>query len=300
MPDTCLVLGGSGFLGREAVPQLAQSFRIVATSMHQTGDYLRKADIRDPGALAALVKETQPAVVVLLAAYRDPDFCEEHPVETARLNVSPSRTLVDILPARAKLLFVSTDYVFDGKHPPYGEDAPRHPLSVYGRTKMEAEDIVLSRRGSLVLRVPLLMGWTRDPRASGFFSQLIADVTSDQPVLLDDVLARYPVWTRDAGAAMRMLLERGERGVFHYSTPRRLTRYQAALDMAESLGRSAGHIQPSREVVPRKAVRPHDARLATRRWDELGLPAPHDFRAVAREFVDRFNLCVEIPRAHPL
>lgn len=290
MADACLVLGGSGFLGCEAVPELAKSFHVVATSMHQQGPAWRPVDIRDATALRRLVDDVQPAVVALLAAYRDPDYCEEHPEETRRLNVEPARTLAGVLPPAAKLLFVSTDYVFDGENPPSAEDAPRRPLNVYGQSKMEAEDIVLSRPGSIVLRVPLLMGWTSDPAGSGFFSQLTAEVMSGRPHMLDDVLARYPVWTRDAGAAMRGLFERDASGVFHYSTPRRLTRYRAALEMAELLGRPADHLQPSHEVVARKAVRPRDARLATARWDALGLAQPRDFREVARAFIAHFNL----------
>lgn len=288
MVDTCLVLGGSGFLGRETVPALARSYQVIATSMRQQGSGLRPVDIRDGTALVRLIDETKPRAVVLLAAYRDPDFCEAHPEETRRLNVEPARTLVNRLPSDTRLVFVSTDYVFDGEHPPYAEHAMRNPLSVYGRSKAEAEDMVLSRGGAVVIRVPLLMGWTDDPAASGFFSQLVKDVTAPEPVVLDDVLSRYPVWTRDMGEAIRSLLERGDEGVFHYSTTRRLTRYQAALEMASLMGRGAAHITPSRQVVPRKAVRPRDARLGIDRWLSTGRPPPTGFAGVARLFLDRY------------
>lgn len=292
MPEICLVLGGSGFLGREAVPALARSFKVVATSMRPRGDGSRIVDLRDADATMRLVEDIRPRYVVLLAAYRDPDFCEEHPGEAARLNVDPARTLVQCLSPDVRFLFVSTDYVFDGEHPPYRETSKRNPLSVYGRTKMAAEDIVLSRPGSLVVRVPLLMGWTDDPIASGFFSQLVADVTSPAPVVLDDVLARYPVWTRDMGEAMRVLLERDQEGVFHYSTTRRLTRYQAALEMAKLMARPASHITPSHEVVVRKAMRPRDAQLSIDRWRALGFPPPRDFCDVAREFLGVYRQAI--------
>jgi dTDP-4-dehydrorhamnose reductase len=290
MPETCLVLGGSGFLGREAVPVLAKSFNVVATSMRTAAPGLRQADIREEAALRSLIADVRPDCVALLAAYRDPDFCEANPEETRRLNVNPARALVDCLPPSTRLLFVSTDYVFDGEHPPYSESTARNPLSVYGRTKMEAEDIVLSRAGSVVVRVPLLMGWTEDPKASGFISHLVADVMSDKPLMLDDVLIRYPVWTRDMGEAMRLLLEKKMDGVFHYSTTRPLTRYRAAVEMAALMGRPADHLQPSREIVQRKAVRPRDARLAIDKWLSRGFSAPHDFREVAGEFVKKQSI----------
>jgi dTDP-4-dehydrorhamnose reductase len=286
----CLALGASGFLGREAVPELAKSFDVMATCMRPRPDGMRVVDMRDRDALAALIDEVQPAAVVAMAAYREPDFCEEHPEETRRLNTEPCRLLVEKLPPSTRLLFVSTDYVFDGDHPPYAEDAARHPVNVYGQSKKEAEDIVLSRPGSLVVRVPLLMGWTDDAATSGFFSQLVKDVTSEGTVVLDDVLARYPVWTRDMGAAMRMLLESEASGAFHYSTTRRLTRYVAACEMAELLGRSSEHLQPSHEVIPRAAKRPRDAQLGISKWLALEHPPPTDFREVAGLFVERFGL----------
>lgn len=290
MQRTCLALGASGFLGREAVPELAKSFEVIATSRRPRSGGMRAIDMRDRDALIALLDEVQPDAVVAMAAYREPDFCEENPVETRRLNTDPYRVLVEALPASTRLLFVSTDYVFDGDDPPYAEDAPRQPRNVYGQSKKEAEDIVLGRSGSLVVRVPLLMGWTDDPAASGFFTQLVKDARSEAPLLLDDVLARYPVWTRDMGAAMRTLLESEASGAFHYSTTRRLTRYQAALEMAGLLGCDAGNIQPSHNVIPRAAKRPHDAQLSIEKWLSLGYPPPTDFSTVASAFVERFDL----------
>ncbi|MGA1194655.1 MAG: SDR family oxidoreductase [Kiritimatiellia bacterium] len=290
MKPVCLALGASGFLGREAVPELAKSFAVVPTCMRPRPDGMRLVDMRDHDALAALIDEVQPDAVVAMAAYREPDFCETNPGETRRLNTEPCRVLVERLPSSTRLLYVSTDYVFDGDHPPYAEDAARHPVSVYGQSKKEAEDIVLSRQGSLVVRVPLLMGWTDDAATSGFFSHLVKDVMSEGAVVLDDVLARYPVWTRDMGSAMRVLLERDASGAFHCSTTRRLTRYTAALEMAELLGRSAKHIQPSQEVIPRAARRPLDAQLRIDKWLALGQQPPTDFREVARIFVERFKI----------
>lgn len=286
----CLVLGASGFLGREVLPVLRQDFDITPTAMNHASPGFIRVDIRDAGELEEAVKNSEPQAVVALAAYREPDFCEEHPDEAEKLNTSPYRKLIQILPPKCQLLFVSTDYVFDGNRPPYTESARRNPLSVYGKTKADAEDIVLSRPGSMVLRVPLLMGWSDDPFKSGFFSQLMNDLRAGGSVVLDDVLARYPVWTRDAGLAIRALLQSKATGVFHYSTPEKWTRYRAALEMGKLMGLSSAHIQPSHEVVVRKARRPADARLVTERWDKKMYPEPHSFAATAQKFIEQFGL----------
>jgi len=253
------------------------------------GEY-QTLDVRDDQALSSFIRENKPDCVAMLAAYREPDYCEENPQETRRLNTAPLAVLVRELPPEVPLLLVSTDYVFDGENPPYSEESRRNPLSEYGRSKMEAEDLVMGRPGGIVLRVPLLMGWTGNAGQSGFFSQLIRDLQSAEPLPLDDVLKRYPVWTRDVGAGIRSLFERQAEGVFHLSTTRALTRYRAALELAELLGWPSSHLQPSSQVIPRKAVRPKDAHLAIDKWLASGLPEPNDFKDVALRFLEHFNM----------
>jgi len=283
-------VGGSGFLGREAVPELSRTYHVIPTSTKPRGGPFRTLDIRDHAALRNFIRDTKPAVVVALAANREPDACEENPAEARRLNTDPIAVLNEVLPANVPLLFVSTDYVFDGNNPPYREDALRNPLSVYGQTKADAEDLALSRPGSIVLRVPLLMGWTDQVDQSGFFSQLLKDLKTTGPLALDDVLKRYPVWTRDVGAAMRELLMGGASGVFHFSTTRPLTRYKAAIEMANLLGWPTDHLQPSDVVIPRKARRPADAHLDMAKWKSLGYAMPTDFCDVAVRFLQHFKL----------
>jgi dTDP-4-dehydrorhamnose reductase len=288
--SVCAVFGGSGFLGQEAVPVLRKSFEVVATGRRVHGNSVRALDLRDGAALRRFLDEVQPSQVVALAAYRDPDLCEEQPEEAFRLNTEPLATLCHALAPETPLLLVSTDYVFDGRHPPYREDSLRQPLSVYGQTKVKAEDIVLARPGGMVLRVPLLMGWADRRENSGFLSQLYDDVTSRPPKALDHVLHRYPVWTREVGEAMRILLSRGEPGLFHFSTMRALTRYTAALEFAELLGVSSDHLTPSDQIIPRRAERPRDAALSIEKWMAKGYPAPSDFRVVAKLFIEHFGL----------
>ena len=71
--------------------------------------------------------------------------CEENPEEAFRLNVAPTAHFCELLPESVPLLFVSSDYVFDGGAAPYREEDERHPVNEYGRLKVEAEDLVLQQ-----------------------------------------------------------------------------------------------------------------------------------------------------------
>ncbi len=285
----CTVLGGSGFLGFETLPVLRKSYEVIATSMRPR-DGFEALDLRDCKALATFMEKTTPDVVIVLAAYRDPDYCEEHPDETRRLNTDPARFLARFLPPTIPILFVSTDYVFDGRNPPYREDAERRPVNEYGKSKVEAEDVLLGREHSIILRVPLLMGWTDQFEQSGFFSHLIADLKATEPRALDNILKRYPVWTRDVGESMVRLIKARASGAFHFSTVRPLTRFQAAKEMAGLIGWPTSHLIPSDTIIPRRAQRPDDAHLDMTGWQQRGFPLPTDFQDVARMYLEHFGI----------
>ena len=268
--ETCLITGASGLLGREVAAALAADYRVIPAGFSQAGPGQVRVDLRDPEALRAALEEQAPDVVVHCAAYREPDFCEQEPEETRRLNVDPVRVMCDTLPAGVPLVLVSTDYVFDGETPPYREDDPVNPLSEYGRSKVEGERIVLERESSLVMRIPLLIGAAPTLEASGFVAQMKDLVLDRKLEELDDVLIRYPTWTRDVARAIRFLLSQPERGIFHFSSLRGGTRYGWTIEMAALLGVASDHLAPSQAVVPRIAVRPANSQLEPARLHAMG------------------------------
>lgn len=266
---TTLILGASGFLGREVLPACAALGPVVGVSS-RGGPGLERVDIRDAAALRELARRVNPSTVLLLAAYREPDFCEDHPDEARRLNVEPARTLRACLPPETHLTLISTDYVFDGLQPPYVESSPRHAVSVYGQTKCEAEDVLAGRPHTLVLRVPLLIGGGPTLKECGFIGQIVETLRRPERQVQDDVLVRCPTWTRDVAAALVYLVGRRAEGTFHYSGLESGTRYHWMCETARVLGLSADHLVPSREVVPRKAVRPPNSQLAPDKIRALG------------------------------
>ena len=288
----CLVTGASGFLGREVVARLSRGWEVVGLSLHHGGAGLRRVDLRQPEALRDVLADVRPDLVVHCAAYRDPDFCERDPEETRRLNVQPARVLCESLPAAARLVFISSDYVFDGDHPPYFEDSPRRPLSLYGRSKVEAEDIVLGRAGSVVIRNPVMIGAGPDAESSGFITQMWRAIRDRRPVERDDLRIRFPTWTRDVAAAVEFVVEKGLGGAFHVSGPRGGTAYALTMETAAILGQPAGHIRPSKAIPPGQAPRPQNSQLATDKLRSLGCLGFTDFAVVVRTVLESFGIAV--------
>lgn len=283
-PEPCLktiwITGATGFLGTALIHKFAAFGRVVGTGfVHDPGG----VDLRDADAVGRHLDQIQPHLVIHAAAYRDPDYCEQHPEETRRLNVDPVRVLAARLSPASQLVLISTDYVFDGEAPPYDEDRPRQPLNVYGRSKVEAEDLALARAHSLVVRIPLLIGVEPAYRGpAGFVLQLVRLVLDPNPADVDDLLVRYPTWTADVAEAIAHLWLRDAEGVFHVSAPIGRTRYAWARETARVLGRSAAHLRPSQIPARHPARRPRDAGLATEKLQATGFHGFTDFEPVVR------------------
>lgn len=153
---TILVTGASGLLGRAVMEELSgqTAATVVGLAYSRAGGPhgLLKVDLTDAAALAALLAERRPDVIVHCAAERQPDVCEHDDARTVALNVS----LVEQLAAAAEgspgsgsassgsgsgcwMVALSTDYVFDGRAPPFATDAPTRPLNKYGESKAAGE-----------------------------------------------------------------------------------------------------------------------------------------------------------------
>jgi dTDP-4-dehydrorhamnose reductase len=283
-----LVTGATGFLGRDVAARLAAEHEVVAAGGRAAPAGGIRLDLRDEEQLRRALTDAAPDCVVHLAAYREPDFCEDAPDETRRLNTEPVAVMCAALPPAAQLVFISTDYVFDGEAPPYREDSPRRAVNVYGQSKIEAEDLVFRRPGSLVVRIPLLVGAGPTFESSGFLAQIVRSLRDPAPQEADAVLRRFPTWIRDVAEAIAFLVGHGATGAVHYSGAEGLTRYEMILQAAEVLGVPAEHIRPSSRVVPRRAARPRDSQLATDRIRSLGFARFTPFRDVVRSFAAEF------------
>ncbi|MFQ5429164.1 MAG: SDR family oxidoreductase [Phycisphaerae bacterium] len=224
-------------------------------------------DITDRAEMARAVRTARPHTIVHAAAVTNVTTAFEQPGLAQRTNVAATEHLVELAAElNARLVYLSTDMVFDGTAAPYSESDPPAPLSVYGRTKAEAEWCVGAYDHGLIVRPPLMYGQPCAPRETTFLKQLDS-IRQGRPLRLFEDEYRSPIDLGDAARACLAAARSDLSGILHIAGPQRLSRLEMGRIMAKALGRSDACIIPVRRGdVAFPEPRPADLCLACDRY----------------------------------
>lgn len=231
----------------------------------------RGIHLDDELAVAQLFAEERPSTIVHCAGVCDVEKCEQSPEFAYSVNVDGARILADYAPDDARIIYCSSDHVFGGDRGPYFEDSPPHPISVYGKTRVAAERLLLARPNTLILRTGLWIG----PSATGRIGHLDWLRHRHQRRLPMTVVAdeiRSAIWADDAARRVAALARSRTTGIRHITATRAVSRPALAAYLDERFA-----IGASFEVQSRRDRRvPHlgNVELATRYDDPLAAPLP--------------------------
>ncbi|MBI3552906.1 MAG: SDR family oxidoreductase [Elusimicrobia bacterium] len=260
-----LVVGGTGLVGNALVRAWARrGAQVTAATYHRraTTDF-RQLDMRDPAAVDRLIEEVRPRLVALPAANPFVDYCELHPEETRQVNVAGSLNVLRAANANgARVIFFSSDYVFDGKKGVYTEDDPVNPINEYGRQKAEVEAAMLKGAGNLVVRTSGAYGWQWEPK--NFVLQIISKLSRGEAIAVAEGLRYNPTYTENLADIVCELAELGASGLYHAVGADRVRRLDFARQAAEAFGLDAALIKAVPEgQFKTPAPRPRESSLET-------------------------------------
>lgn len=177
------------------------------------------------------IQAYKPDVIVHCGALTHVDYCETHEHESYEKTVQSTKNLIAIAKeCNAKFVYISTDYVFDGKDGPYSEDAPVNPISIYARHKLIAELAALDDiPGSLVLRVTNVYG--DEARGKNFIARIIEQCRNKQKLTLKLPYDQYasPTNAWDIARTMFVLLLDEKTGIYHIGSTDYMNRVELAL-----------------------------------------------------------------------
>ena len=235
-----LVIGASGFIGRHLVRHLNESPAHHITATHRSrppasdGNAWHQVELTDPVGLESIFEQAHPELVIHLAALADVMTAEREPERAAAVNVAATSHISRLSELHsARLLFVSTEYVFDGRRGLYREDEPPNPITQYGRTKWQAEQEVakLATHWS-ILRTSIVYGWP-EPGQRNYAPLLIEALRQGGPWRASTDVYRTPIYVDHLADAIAKIAENdAANGVLHVAGADWVSMYDFAVSIA--------------------------------------------------------------------
>jgi dTDP-4-dehydrorhamnose reductase len=220
-----------------------------------TGLGSAQADIRSPDQVDKVVSESNPEWIVLSAAYTDVDGCEINPTLAAAVNTQGAANVAKAAAnTHAKLLFVSTDYVFDGKkNAPYEANDPRRPINAYGKSKADAEEKILALLpDACIVRTSWLFG----PGGKCFPDTILKLAASRPDIEVVNDQRGSPTYTFDLADAIIKLCHADAKGIVHATNRGVCTWYEFAKEILQQGGSTTSIRPTTSDKYVRPAPRP--------------------------------------------
>ncbi|NUM65084.1 dTDP-4-dehydrorhamnose reductase [candidate division KSB1 bacterium] len=280
MRKRVLITGANGLLGQNLLHAFANDYDRIACDRspefvaelpevnYQPCDITRRADV------IKLVREVMPNFIINAAAFTDVDGSEQQREACWQVNATAVGYLAEAARhVEARLLHLSTDYVFDGTSGPYTEAHRPNPLGFYGRAKLAGENALIgSGAAYAIARTMVLYGHGRKLRPS-FVTWLIRQLQNGNPVRIVTDQFGNPTLASELAVALRILAESGRDGIYHICGTEIIDRYHFALKIAEVFNLDVKLIAPIRTAdLKQQALRPMNSGFdIARAVQELGI-----------------------------
>eukprot|EP00164_Ancoracysta_twista_P000753 GFYU01000990.1.p1 GENE.GFYU01000990.1~~GFYU01000990.1.p1 ORF type:complete len:301 (+),score=61.05 GFYU01000990.1:45-947(+) len=267
--SSVVVTGASGLLGRAVIKVLkASNVNVTGLAFSRTGNGLVKCDLTNADEVEKVLSELKPTCIIHCAAERRPDVVSKEADKTKAINVGATETLARLAEKLSSfLVYVSTDYVFDGSSPPYAPTDAPNPLNEYGVSKLDGEKTVMATSpNASVLRLPVLYGEVESLDESAVLV-VAKQVLAGKPAAVDNWGVRYPTHVEDVAVAiLRLIQTHGSDSskvtgkIFHFSNSEKLSKYEQAQIMGQVLQVPVDHLSADNNPPP-GAPRPKDTHL---------------------------------------
>lgn len=285
---TWLVTGASGFLGANIGYFLTGKARRVAATRHGNVppqfDAAITGDLEDAASWVAQLRVLRPTVVVHSAATASHEACESDPDRAHRINAVATGALAKAADeVGARFVYISTDAVFDGERGHYTEDDTPNPTSVYGRTKLQGEQLAADATDALIIRTNFF-GWSPSGTRS-ILEFFVDELSSRNGVRGFTDFTTTSAYTQVLAESIEELVDTEASGLFHLTSPDALTKYEFGVAVAEVFGLDAGLITPTRADI--HPPRTGDISLdVTKVQDTLRKTLPTQREGISRALAD--------------
>jgi len=258
------VTGASGLLGSKLVDTLSKGYEVVPThNMQALYPNSIRMDIAERNDVFRVLCTIRPDMVVHSAAETNVDKCETEREWAWRLNATATRNIAEAcIKIGAKLIYISTDYVFDGVKGLYGEEDEANPVNYYGLTKLRGEQFVRELcDGFVIARTSVLYGWHR--KKLNFATWVIDSLGSGKRISVAEDHYNSPTLADNLAEMILGIMKIDTTGIYHMAGGERISRYEFATRIAEAFDFDKKLITPvkMKDVKAWIARRPVDSSL---------------------------------------
>lgn len=229
-PLRIVFTGITGLLGGYFLKKQDSNFEVIGISR-------KNIDITDKIKVNDFVKKINPKVIVHAASLGNVDYCEEHSKEAEKVNVVGTKNIIDAAKTvNAKIIFLSSNAIFDGNNPPYDEKAETNPVDVYGKTKVEGENLVKkSGLNFVILRLITMYGWPQSGGRSNPVTWVIDNLKKRKKINVVNDIYNNHLWAGQAAQAVWEVIKRDiKKDIFNIAGGDCINRYELAVKVAET------------------------------------------------------------------
>ena len=271
---TLLITGAYGQLGDACVKFLKNNYNITLSGVSPSDGGVH-LDIRSKSSIKKVLSDIDPDVILNLAALTGVDGCELDPQQAKDINFSGVKNLCRDFSGH--FIQISTDYVFDGKSGPYSEEDEPNPKSVYGKTKLFADNWLLDNYSkSTIIRTNILYSYTKRTKAS-FLKWVVDSLNDNQNIKVVNDQWNNPTWTESLSSVIYKIIDNQAFDLYHYGDRDILNRFDFSILISKVFNLDSSLIMPiSSDELNQIAPRPRKSGLITKKIEsELGIiPKP--------------------------
>ncbi|WP_303235966.1 dTDP-4-dehydrorhamnose reductase [Methanosphaera cuniculi] len=262
------ITGGSGLLGeRLATVADPDDELILSHNSNKTPDTV-KCDITNHDETYETIMKYDPDVIIHAAAMTNVDLCEDEIDQAYKINADATGNLAKIADENnMKIIYVSTDFVFDGKKGNYKEDDATNPLGIYAKSKYDGEVQLKQNTDNYAIgRVSVLYGWHQ---RSNFTTWVIDELRKGNSINIVTDQINSPTYADNAAEALFKLAKSDKTGVYHTAGNDLISRYDFTLKIAEAFNLDSDLINPiTSDKFVQKAPRPRDSSLNVKKIED--------------------------------
>ena len=236
-----MITGAEGQLGKALQIGLTDKFNILSTTRQPTQlaknqRNVQKLDITDKENISNVLESFKPDIIINCAAYTNVDGSEINKDLAHQVNVEGLRNLIQLSDINTYLIQISSDYVFDGDSGPYSEDEHTFPVNYYGKTKLEAENILRGTRRKWAIFRPNVL-YSSDLFSKGnFFAWVYRSLLKKDSISVVTDQISNPTFNLQIVRAIFQCIIMDFEGILHIGSDDYMSRYEFALDIAKVFG----------------------------------------------------------------